>query len=157
MRLILFMGSKAPPFVKKATVYMCMFDACFDKDKKCVAKNCKNIVSNINPEIGKSRPVIIVHRHRRNKLAIVVPFTTKKPNQELEKTLLIPPETMPGVLGKKECWALCDMIQTVSIDRLENIYSGKNNTYYRHIKPNDSRLPNDYFIEIRKILCSMFS
>jgi uncharacterized protein YifN (PemK superfamily) len=132
-------------FVREAQVLMCLFEACFDKSKNKIIRHCENIISNIKPEIGKSRPVVVVHRHRRNKLALVIPFTTMPPTDEIDKTVHIPSGVMPGVLGKKECWALCDMIQVVSIERLQEIYTGEKDTYYRRLKSIESVLPEKYY------------
>ena len=82
--------------------------------KKSKIVQSQEIISNIKPEIGKVRPVVIVYPHKRSKLAIVVPFTTKKPYKKKTNALHIPAGIMPGVLGRVECWALCDMPQTIS-------------------------------------------
>ena len=79
---------------------------------------------------------------------MVIPFTTKKPAKDILNTLHIPIGIMPGVLGRTECWALCDMPQTVCTDRLKTVYSGSNNNYYRRINQKDCKLPEEYFSQI---------
>jgi len=81
-------------------------------------------------------------------LAIVIPFTTKKPVKEISNTLYIPAKVMPGVLGRTECWALCDMPQTICTDRLRTVFSGNKNKYNRRINQSDSILPSEYFRQI---------
>jgi uncharacterized protein YifN (PemK superfamily) len=146
------MATITPKFVKHSQVFMCLFEACWDIANSKVA-NGAGYKANISPEIGKMRPVVIVHAHKRNRLAIVVPFTTQKPLKEITKTLYIPTGNMPGVLGKNECWALCDMVQTVSIARLQNVYAGQRNI---HLNPQDSVLPKHYFEAIKTILKNLF-
>jgi uncharacterized protein YifN (PemK superfamily) len=134
-------------FVKKSQVLMCQFEDCWDRKKSKIIQD-HNIIANIKPEIGKIRPVVIVYPHKRSKLAIVIPFTTKKPYKENTNALHIPAGIMPGVLGRTECWALCDMPQTVGTDRLKTVFSGKKNEYQRRINQADSILPAEYFRRI---------
>ena len=126
---------------------MCQFEDCWDKSKSVIV-NSYHIISNIRPEIGKIRPVVIIYPHKRVKLAIVIPFTTKVPAKDTSNTLHIPTGIMPGVLGRTECWALCDMPQTISINRLKTVYSGNKNDYQRRINQTNSILPAVYFKQI---------
>ena len=71
----------------------------------------------IAPEINKKRPVVIVSKHRHNsKLVTVIPLSTTRPTTiaNYQHQLLVNPLTG----NNDECWAKCDMIYTVSIDRL---------------------------------------
>jgi len=52
--------------------------------------------------------------------------------------------------GSSECWALCDISQTVNIYRLKTIFSGTKNNYQRRINQKNSILPNIYFKQIIK-------
>lgn len=116
---------------------MCDFEACC---KKSDSKICQcEFVSNIKPEIGKVRPVIVIKPHRRHRLAIVIPFTTKEPEHEVIFTLEIPVGIMPGKLKHKKCWALCDMIQVVNLARLQRVYRQG---------LSDINLPSEYFQQI---------
>jgi len=134
-------------FVKKSQVLMCQFEDCWDSKKGEIIHN-HVIKSKINPEIGKIRPVVIIYAHKRVKLAIVIPFTTKKPAKEVTNTLYVPAKIMPGVLGRAECWALCDMPQTICTDRLRTVFSGNKNKYNRRINQADSILPVEYFMQV---------
>jgi hypothetical protein len=49
---------------------------------------------------------------------------------------------------KKECWALCDMPQTVCTHRLKTVFSGNKNEYQRRINQTDSILPPEFFKQI---------
>jgi len=134
-------------FVKKSQILMCHFEDCWDKNDYKIIQNY-NIISNIRPEIGKIRPVVIIYPHKKVKLAIVIPFTTKFPTKAVSNTLYIPIGIMPGILGRSECWALCDMPQTICIDRLRTVYSGIKNNYHRRINQINSILPADYYRKI---------
>jgi len=135
-------------FVKKSQILMCQFEDCWDSKKGQIVRS--EIKSNINPEIGKIRPVVIIYAHKRIKLAVIIPFTTKKPAKEISNTLYIPAKVMPGVLGRTECWALCDMPQTVCTDRLRTVFSGNKNKYKRRINQADSKLSAEYFKQVRE-------
>jgi uncharacterized protein YifN (PemK superfamily) len=134
-------------FVKKSQVLMCHYEDCWDSKNNAVIQD-HNIKANIKPEIGKIRPVVIVYPHKRARLAIVIPFTTKKPFKKNTNVLYIPCGIMPGVLGRAECWALCDMPHTINICRLKTVFSGTKNNYFRHINQSGSTLPTDYFNRI---------
>ena len=122
---------------------MCKFEACWHcVDCKIIHDN--KITSNIKPEIGKIRPVVIIYPHKRTKLAMIIPFTTQKLSAEITNTIYIPSGIMPGVLANSECWALCDMVNTVSTDRLQTVFA-KN---YRRLDQPLSNLPDDYFQQI---------
>jgi uncharacterized protein YifN (PemK superfamily) len=134
-------------FVKKSQVLMCQFEDCWDKKESKIIQN-HEIIANIKPEIGKIRPVVIVYPHKRSKLAIVIPFTTKKPYKKDTNALHIPAGKMPGVLVRIECWALCDMPQTVCTHRLKTVFSGNKDEYQRRINQVDSILPVEFFKQI---------
>jgi uncharacterized protein YifN (PemK superfamily) len=148
------MARSIPKFVKKAQIFTCRFEICWDIIKEQIARNCP-FTSNIKPEIGKIRPIVVVHAHKRSRLALVVPFTTRKPMQETASALYIPAGVMPGVLAKRECWALCDMAQTVSLNRLDNVY--KNRESNLHLNAKESRLSEKYFTEIKTRLRNLFN
>lgn len=134
---------------------MCDFEICWDSEK-CIAASGKKIISNLRPEIGKVRPVVVVHAHKRCKLAMVIPFTTQVPTKEANYTVHIPSGVLPGLLAKKGCWALCDMVQVVNLDRLENVFSGSKIKNKRLVTAPDSRLDPMYFKQINAILRGMF-
>ena len=141
-------------FVKKSQVLMCHFEDCWDKINSKVIQG-KDTIATIKPEIGKIRPVVIIYPHKRSRLAIVIPFTTKKPYKKNTNALHIPAGIMPGVLSRAECWALCDIPITISTLRLKTIFSGTKNNYHRRINQTASSLPPEYFQQIIEISASI--
>ena len=142
----------SPDYVRKSQIFMCKFEDCWDKDNFCIYSD-KSIIANIKPEIGKIRPVVIIHPHKRHKLAVVIPFTTQNPQKENFYTIFIPKGVMPGVLAKKECWALCDMPKVVSLDRLQLPFRGKKNL---HESFRTTMLEKNKFAEICLTVKSIF-
>ena len=131
---------------------MCSFEDCWDNNNSQICTD-KSITANIRPEIGKIRPVVVIHAPKRLRMAMVVPFTTQKPQQETRYTVFIPQGAMPGILAKKECWALCDMPKTVLLDRLQKPFSGKKNLSVNY---KTTTLDTDKFAEIKAIIKSVF-
>ena len=69
----------------------------------------------IDPEINKKRPVVIVSRHPHNRrLVSIVPLSTTQPTilSDYHHEIISP-------LNHTQCWAKCDLIYTISIDRLD--------------------------------------
>ncbi|HJW23477.1 MAG TPA: type II toxin-antitoxin system PemK/MazF family toxin [Rhodocyclaceae bacterium] len=71
------------------------------------------------PEMVKTRPVVVIAKHKRNpQLVTVVPLSTTVPtvledhHHELSKN---PLPDKPHIT----CWAKCDMVATVSLQRLD--------------------------------------
>lgn len=96
-----FMALQFQPAVK--TVLMCDF---------------KGMIA---PEMVKVRPVVVIARNRHNsKLVTVVPISSTEPVpiRQCHHELLNNP--MPGNEHIRS-WAKCDMVITVSIDRLDRI------------------------------------
>jgi uncharacterized protein YifN (PemK superfamily) len=87
-------------FVKDGQVLMCFFEACRNREDDSIVREGK-LSANIRPEIGKLRPVAIVHSHKRARLAIVVPFTSQDPTKEVRHTVHLRPGLLTGVLAKK--------------------------------------------------------
>lgn len=82
----------------------------------------------VPPEMVKSRPVIVVSPKLgyRNNLCTVVPLSTKNPSPvedyHCRITLSRP---MPRPFNVNPMWAKCDMLATVSFDRLDLISIGR--------------------------------
>lgn len=143
---------KPPVYVQKGQVFMCRFEDCWDKDNDKICSH-NSITANIRPEIGKIRPVAVIHSHKRHRTALVIPFTTQKPQNETFYTVFIPQGVMPGILAKKECWALCDVLKTVSLDRLQLPFCGKKNL---HESFNTTMLDGDKFAQVWATVASLF-
>ncbi|EFN3234513.1 hypothetical protein HKH61_004790 [Escherichia coli] len=93
----------------------------------------------VSPEINQCRPVLILREEivGSQKLVVVVPISNTEPNplcsfhHELDDAS---PSLSGHMMGKKH-WAKCDLVSTVSVDRLDRIRSrdprtGKN---YFHV------------------------
>lgn len=73
------------------------------------------------PEIIKIRPVIVIRRHRTNKLLVtVVPLSTTPPQTVLAHHLQLESHLQGA---SPVCWAKCDIVATVSLGRLDRIKS----------------------------------
>lgn len=73
------------------------------------------------PEIIKIRPVIVIRRHRTNKLLVtVVPLSTTPPQTVLAHHLQLESHLQGA---NPVCWAKCDIVATVSLGRLDRIKS----------------------------------
>ena len=71
------------------------------------------------PEMVKKRPVIVIHKHRHNpKLLCVVPISTTEPIPILEYHIEMEESFRDIHLDGKKSWVKCDMVNTVSLDRL---------------------------------------
>ncbi|MBC3337632.1 type II toxin-antitoxin system PemK/MazF family toxin [Pseudomonas proteolytica] len=73
------------------------------------------------PEIIKIRPVIVIRRHRTNRLLVtVVPLSTTPPQTVLAHHLQLESHLQGA---NPVCWAKCDIVTTVSLGRLDRIKS----------------------------------
>ena len=75
------------------------------------------------PEMVKKRPVVIIAPDGKSAtgLCTVVPLSTVRPNQVRPFHHLMDPKSLPARLAGKESWAKCDMLYTVSLDRLSRV------------------------------------
>ncbi|WP_273822738.1 MULTISPECIES: type II toxin-antitoxin system PemK/MazF family toxin [Pseudomonas] len=73
----------------------------------------------VAPEMVKQRPVVVLRKHpHNNRLVTVVPLSTTEP----EKLCVYHVELPCYLTGEaKKSWAKCDMLYTVSLDRLDRI------------------------------------
>jgi uncharacterized protein YifN (PemK superfamily) len=81
--------------------------------------NC-DFTGYIIPEIVKKRQVVVIWKHKTNaRLVYVVPLSTTPPHTiELAVELPCIPIPRPGQDGDTRIWVKCDMIYTVSTERL---------------------------------------
>lgn len=89
----------------------------------------------VEPEICKKRPVIVLTpRFRRiQRLLTVIPLSTTAPTS-IQRWHLKLHLDLPAPYESPECWAKCDLIQTVSWDRLSLFRAGKD-CYGKRIYP----------------------
>jgi len=70
----------------------------------------------IIPEINKIRPVVIISAHPYNKkLVTVIPLSTTEPLPLLNHHY----EFISPLDPQKKCWAKCDLVYSISIERLK--------------------------------------
>ena len=79
------------------------------------------------PEMIKQRPVVVIspRPRRSNQLCTIVPLSTTAPNPVEPFHHRMDPSSLPGKLARKETWAKCDMLATVSLERLDRVMVGK--------------------------------
>lgn len=79
------------------------------------------------PEMVKRRPVVVISpRPRRStQLCTVVPLSTTAPKPVEPFHHRMDPHSLPGRLARKNTWAKCDMLATVSLERLDRVMVGK--------------------------------
>ena len=72
------------------------------------------------PEMVKTRPVVILAKHKHNsRLVTVVPLSTTAPDKVEGHHHLLSSNPKPGESKDKQVWAKCDMVSTLSTERLE--------------------------------------
>jgi len=79
------------------------------------------------PEMVKRRPVVVIspRPRRSNQLCTIVPLSTTVPNPVEPFHHRMDPRSLPGKLAGKETWAKCNMLATVSLERLDRVMVGK--------------------------------
>ena len=79
------------------------------------------------PEMIKRRPVVVIspRPRRTNQLCTIVPLSTTAPNPVEPFHHRMGPRSLPGKLARKETWAKCDMLATVSLERLDRVMIGR--------------------------------
>lgn len=85
-----------------------------------------DFTGSILPEMNKKRPVVVVSKHPDNsKLVTVVPVSTTAPTSLKGYHYEFPNNPLPD--KTEVCWAKCDMVYTISIDRLSQYVSKDSN------------------------------
>ena len=81
------------------------------------------------PEMVKLRPVVVVspRPEYKNYLCSAVPLSTTRPFDIKPYHYLLNPASLPGKYSKRQTWAKCDMISTVSLERLDRLCLGWDN------------------------------
>lgn len=96
-----------PYFPRRGEVLVCNFDSGFRA-----------------PEMVKKRPVVVlsVRESHSRRLCTVVPFSTTAPTPAMAWHHPLPHVVVPGLLAQAPIWAKCDMLATVSFERLNKPY-----------------------------------
>jgi len=77
----------------------------------------------IVPEMVKVRDVVVVAPHHQNRqLVTIIPLSTTAPETVQPYHYKLPKNPRPGKLPTKPVWAKCDMLYTLSTDRLSMYY-----------------------------------
>jgi uncharacterized protein YifN (PemK superfamily) len=79
------------------------------------------------PEMIKTRPVVVATKEHRGRptLCTVVPLSTTRPDPVLAFHVRIDEQRLPRVMSNHATWAKCDMLYTLSLDRLDRVRSGR--------------------------------
>lgn len=103
----------------------------------------------IIPEINKVRPVIIISVNSDNKkLVTVIPLSTTKPNIPTNYHY----EFNSPLDNKKKCWAKCDLIYSISIDRLRRCTIKDENGFSKY--STKLKLSENDYINIRQCIAN---
>ncbi len=109
----------------------------------------------VPPEMIKRRPVIVISPRMRTgkNVCVVVPLSTTSPKkvEKYHKKISINP-TLPHPFDSTSQWVKCDMINTVSFDRLD-LPRIKRDQYGKR-KYLKVRIDEEDLIEIREIITS---
>lgn len=91
----------------------------------------------IAPEMIKLRPIVIISPHhiQRPGLYTVVPLSQTPPNPHEPYHVHFPHTPVPGEHGP--CWAKCDMVVSVSVDRLDRKKVGRGDYRVVNIKQSE--------------------
>ena len=74
-------------------------------------------------------------------LCTVVPLNTTNPIQ-IEPLHLMDPRSLPGRLAQNDTWAKCDMLNTVSVDRLSRATSRRQRLTFRMLEADLNAIRN---------------
>ena len=87
------------------------------------------------PEMVKVRPVVIITPQLpgRPRLCTIVPLSTVKPNPQQLYHHKMSNNSLPSKLQKADCWAKCDMLYTVCLQRLDRIRERDNHGNRRYV------------------------
>lgn len=79
----------------------------------------------VEPEMVKTRPVVILAKNKRNsQLVTVVPLSTTAPSLQEDHHHELSTNPLPDK-PHISCWAKCDMVVTVSLRRLDRYQIGR--------------------------------
>ena len=75
------------------------------------------------PEMIKTRPVVVIspRRRSRTRLCTIVPLSTTAPNPVEPFHHRMNPLSLPVSFRKRDSWAKCDMLYTVTLARLDRV------------------------------------
>lgn len=78
----------------------------------------------IEPEMIKKRDVVVLTKHKKNsKLVTVIPLSSTAPTPPQSYHYMLSKNPRPDGDPTIQIWAKCDMVYTVSLERLEMHYT----------------------------------
>jgi len=79
------------------------------------------------PEMTKKRPVVVVGEEGTGRVGtcVVVPLSSVAPNPVMGFHHRLDPSSLPTSMRRSPSWAKCDMITTVSRERLDRVMNGR--------------------------------
>ena len=107
----------------------------------------------VEPEMTKKRPCLVVspRRRRGGRTCTIVPFSTKKPRPFLDHHFkLTLDEPLSDYYSELVQWVKCDMVYSVSFDRLSPFKAGKDENG-RRLWENKS-VSDDALLAIRRCI-----
>ena len=92
----------------------------------------------IKPEITKKRPVVIISPNNlvRKDLCTVIPLSTTAPCPVEKYHYKLPQNPLKN---EAETWAKCDLVMSVSVERLDRIKVGRGNYFVANISMDQVR------------------
>lgn len=96
----------------------------------------------IHPEICKKRPVVVISgANKRHNLVTVVPLSTTQPSPIQGWHCLVSTNLPAPFHGSAHAYAKCDLVTSVSYQRLDLFYNGKDHNGKRiYITPTVSQI-----------------
>jgi mRNA interferase MazF len=81
----------------------------------------------VDPEINKRRPVVVVTPRlaHRDRLCMIVPTSTTAPKYPQPFQVQLTRNYHPNEPASTPVWAKCDLVMSVSMDRLDRFHTGK--------------------------------
>lgn len=91
------------------------------------------------PEITKKRPVIVISPKlpHRSELAAIVPISTTAPRHLLPFVYQLSRNYTPWGEPDVTCWAKCDLVMNVALDRLSAFKVDRRKYIYPTLSPED--------------------
>ena len=91
------------------------------------------------PEMTKHRPVIIISPKLpyRSQIATIVPISTSEPTHKLPFVVQLSKNYHPNESDDLPCWAKCDMVMNIALDRLNAFKVGRRKYFYPTLIPED--------------------
>lgn len=96
----------------------------------------------VAPEMTKIRPVIVISPRLpyRSEIASVVPISLTAPRHKLPFVVRLSRNYHPAEADDLPCWAKCDMVLNISLERLSGFKVGRREYVYPTMNDEDFQL-----------------